>query len=210
MVGYEKKGRNSKRKDPKKIFLLAAEGKNKTEQTYFRNFRGEDLEIRYAPGNETDPEQMMRQLIRAYQKAGLKEQDYAVCLVDADFAASKDSQLKAADKLAWDFEKEYGSRNLKLIVSAPCFEIWFLCHFDYSTRQYITAKEVVAALSKYIVGYKKSDNVYESLKGKERAAAENAKKLEAYCKSLGKIPHTVDFAPSSEVYRIFEEFIDKR
>lgn len=205
MVGYKRKQRDSRRKKAKRVLLFAAEGKNETERKYLNRLKGDSLIIRYAPGNETDPEQMMKQLIQAYNRYGLSEKDYAACLVDADFSENKNRQLKAADQRA----NTFGKSNVKLIVSAPCFEIWLLCHFCYTTKQYRSAQEILNELRKYIDSYQKADEISSYLQGKEQMAIKNAKKLERYAMETGKRPHTVDFAPASDVYKIFEEFLQK-
>lgn len=193
---------------PKYTLLISVEGnqKNKTEKTYFNHFKGGDWTIYYAPGNETNPEDMVKRLLREYDARGLDKDDLAVCLVDADIDSNKDKQLQAAERLI----RKSGKKNVYLIVSAPCFEIWFLCHFGYSARQYQSSREVVKELEKYIPGYEKSMDVFSCLLGKEAVAIANARKLEAVQMAAGKTLHTVGFSPSTEVYKIFEESICKK
>lgn len=204
--GYTPKRRNTHRRQMKRVLLLSVEGnkRNKTEKAYFQHFNDGDMEVRFVSGNETDPEMMMRRLIDAYEEYDLGAGDYAACLVDADFFPRRNSQLKKSDSLAKKFRQE----NLKLIVSAPSFEIWFICHFKYSTSQYQNKEEVLKTLSQCIgKEYKKSDDLYPQLAGKEKTAVGNARRLEGMMKDSGKILHEVDFSPSTEVYKIFEGFI---
>ena len=201
---YKPKQRNAKTRTPKRILLIKAEGKNETEINYFNNFESDTIHIVRVKGNETDPENMMKQLVKQYDSDDLGDGDLAVCLVDADFNSSKDAQLKAADKLIPK------GKNIKLIVSNPCFEIWFICHYIYTTRGYTSIDDVLNYLKKHIPDYaKNSTTVFDSLKkkGSESKAIRNAQKLEQYCLNDQKKPHTVVFAPSTEVYKIFTEFL---
>ena len=50
--------------------------------------------------------------------------------------------------------------------------------------------------------------LYDRLLDRQANAIENAKFLEKHCSDLGKIPHTVSFGPSTEVYRIVEELTE--
>lgn len=192
----------------KRTLLISAEGnqKNKTERIYFNHFANEKLVVKFVRGNETDPGVMMDRLIAEYRKLDLGEEDLAVCLVDADVDPIKNSQLKAAE----DLVKKSKKKNIFLIVSAPCFEVWFLCHFGYSAKPYQSSKEAVRELEQFIPGYKKSQDVYKYLHGKEAEAIKNAKELKETHLKNKKKPHTVEFSPSTEVYKIFEEFIYKK
>jgi hypothetical protein len=50
--------------------------------------------------------------------------------------------------------------------------------------------------------------MYELLRQMQDNAVKNAKKLEKYNLQGGKKPHTVEFMPSTEVYRIIETIIE--
>ena len=92
-----------------------------------------------------------------------------------------------------------------MIASNPCFEVWFMCHFGYSTKQYISSDELLKDLCKKIKGYAKSrDDIYDLLLPKLDEAIKNAKKLERFNIEAGRKQHTFDFQPSTEVYKIVE------
>lgn len=206
--GYKRKVRDSGKRKEKHVLLIAAEGKNKTETIYFRNFQRDNVSVKTIPGNETSPVQLAERLIIETNNLELQADDLAVCLVDSDFDSSKDVQLKRADQ-----KLQKASRNrcgLRLIVSSPCFEKWYLCHFSSSSRNYNSSKDLLKELVSWIPNYKKSDNVYpQYLKGKTRTAISNAKKLEENCINSGLCLHTVSFSPSTEVYKVFEDFLLK-
>ena len=94
---------------------------------------------------------------------------------------------------------------LRQIVSSPCFEIWYLLHYEYTTAQYSRSSEVIEKLKSNISDYSKGKtNMYELLKKDQIKACQNAKKLMEYCKDRGAKIHTTDFMPSTEFYIVLE------
>ncbi len=64
---------------------------------------------------------MTKKKINGYEpkkRNSTKYGDLAYCLVDADCDSRKNDQLAGATNLA-------NKHNIELIVSAPCFEIWY-------------------------------------------------------------------------------------
>ena len=94
-TGYQPKTRNSYQRKRKSVVLLAAEGKNKTETQYFKSIPSPDHVIRFAPGNYTDPVNMVYALRKEYEELELDAElgDAAFCLVDSDVDSAKDRQL---------------------------------------------------------------------------------------------------------------------
>ena len=202
--GYTPKKRNSNSRKRKKIVFIATEGKNKTEKLYFKKFNSDKVQIRFAKGGSTDPVSMVSELLSECKDMGFDSEagDVAYCVLDSDFAVIKNNQLALADKKA-------EANEISLIVSSPCFEIWYLCHFDYSTKAYGSNEEVVDELKRKIPQYDKNkEGMYELLREKLEYAVKNAKKLEQYNLQDGKKPHTVEFMPSTEVYRIIETIME--
>ena len=140
--GYTPKKRNSNRRKRKKIIFIATEGKNKTEKLYFKKFNSDKVQIRFAKGGSTDPVNMVSELLFECKDMGFDPEagDTAYCVLDSDFAASKNIQIALADKKA-------EANDLSLIVSSPCFEIWYLCHYDYSTKAFGSNEEVINELN---------------------------------------------------------------
>ena len=198
---YVKKKRNTNRKTPKKIMLIAVEGgfANKTEKLYFERFESEHFVLKFVRKSSSDPEGMMRNLEKEYKAPNLssKNGDIGFSLVDADFNASKNTQLANAGGIA--SKHEY----LHQIVSAPMFEIWYLCHFDFSTRQYNSQEDLISVLKMHISDYSKSKrDVYDVLGDKIELAIKNCKRLHQYNLSSGKKIHTVEFSPYTDVYKL--------
>ena len=67
-------------------------------------------------------------------------------------------------------------------------------------------------LEQYIPGYKKGQEqaFIQALEGRNQQAIQRAKRLQKYCEEDRKRPHHVEFMPSTEVYRIFEDFLLKK
>ena len=186
-TGYKRKKRDARTRKVKRVLLIAAEGssKNKTEKSYFHNFQNDLVTVRFVSGDETDPVHLATRLKNEAQEMELQEDDFAACIVDADFTVEKNIQLSRAEAIL----KKVRNTRAELIVSNPCFEIWYLCHFVYSTRQFNNPREVLDELRKYIVGYEKNQNVYPGyLQDKTNKAIENAKKMEKHCLDSGHVP----------------------
>lgn len=198
-TGYQPKARNSCQRKRKSILLLATEGKNKTETLYFKSISSSNYIIHFAHGNYTDPVNMVYAIKQDYEEMGLDPElgDAAFCLVDSDVDPSKNRQLAKADSSA--------AGRICIIVSNPCFEIWFLCHYTASARQYISNNDVLQSLRQYIPEYRKDmPGIWRIIGGKTETAIRNAKLLEQQCLEKGLEQHTVEFTPSTEVYKVVE------
>lgn len=199
---YKRKQRNAEDRKRRPIAFLIAEGKNKTETLYFKAF-GHDMNrnVRFAPGDYTDPVNMVSTLKNFMADNDFSPElgDKAYCLIDADIDAVKNAQLDKAAKLA---EKS----NIQIVVSAPSFEYWFICHFTFTGKKYTSNSELLADLEVYVPGYKKSAfRMYDLLKSKVSTATKNARMIEKKLLADGEKIHTVSFTPSSEAYYIAEE-----
>ncbi len=204
-AGYESKKRNNENRKRNSIILLAAEGNNKTETLYFSELAKEQGKIvKYISTNYTDPENMIFSLVNEFEKKSLslEEGDMGYCLIDSDFENNKNAKIAKADRIA---EKN----GLKILVSGPCFEVWFLCHYTYSTKQYSSSEEVIDALKKYCPSYAKSKkDMYSLTKDNINTAIDNAERLKIFCERAGYKYHTVDFVPSTDVYELVEKLFE--
>lgn len=197
---YRAKKRNAGNRQRKRIILIATEGTNKTETNYFKGFNSKETRIVFASGNETDPVNMANSLVAEYGDNGLDERlgDRAFCIVDGDLSRDRERQIFEADRIL----RKTGT----IIVSNPCIEVWFLCHYTYSTRQYLSSSEVESRLREYLPEYKKSMKGLKDILDEHLGRAVlNAKHLDNYNQQAGRKPHTYDYQPATEVYRIIEE-----
>ncbi len=191
----------SKRKERivKKQILIAVEGNNKTEKLYFNNFdkRNVNYRINYAKGNETDPLNLVKHLINEIKNMDLNLQagDKAFCVFDIDDKITKSKIINEALDLA-------KKNNIEVITSTPCFELWFLLHFTYSTA-YMSNMQVIKNLRKYI-NYEKNIDIYNKIVLKTNEAILNAKKLEKYQIANNNIIGNINANPNTEVYKLVE------
>lgn len=123
----------------------------------------------------------------------LKQGDILACFIDVDFKNGREKELRAAIKLA-------KQNNVSLYLSNPCFEIWYLLHFRYSTKPYCSNDEAIKELNNYISDYSKSKDVFELIVG-------NSKKLEDYHLSNGTIDR-IKKIPYTDVYKIVEMLLN--
>lgn len=197
------RSRNNYNRKSKRVVLVAYEGDNKTEKNYFSNFsnRNKDYIIKPVPGNETDPVHLVTQTIQKSKDLSLDllEDDKAYCIFDTDMKIEKNMQIDIAIKMA----KE---NNIIPIVSAPCVELWFLLHYEYTTA-IISNNDVINRLRKYYPKYEKNCNIYSEIKDRIDIAIENSKKLEKYQQQNNKKLQTVEANPYTEMYKIVEDLI---
>lgn len=195
-----RRGRVTKKVNP--VILYVAEGNNKTETIYFNNFKGiVRASIKRADGNYTDPVKMMRQLKKQAQELNLsaKNGDRAYCLIDTDANQEKQSQIDSACQKQTDV--------IKVVISSPCFEEWFLLHYRYSTGQQ-TSTEAINELKRLCKGYTKSYNIYPEIQLTIDDAIQRAKRLAAYHDEQGHPEHSVERNPSSTAYQIVEYLLE--
>lgn len=94
-IRMKKRGQVTRKRKP--VILISTEGKNKTEEIYFNNFkRNNNYSIIYSKGNYTDPINMVSALQSDIKKMELQKRygDIAYCVFDTDVDISKQEQIK--------------------------------------------------------------------------------------------------------------------
>ena len=155
-------------------------------------------------GNNTDPVGVVEDLLKSakQEELDLKDGDILACFIDVDFKNGRDQELRAAMKLA-------RQNNISVFLSNPCFEIWYLLHFRYSTKLYGSNEEVIKELGCYISDYSKSKDVYNLIENKIDQALLNTKRLESYHLENGTNDRLKKL-PSTEAYKLIEMILEKR
>lgn len=204
MKGYPEKKRGIGNRPLRKRIFVTAEGRNKTEKIYFHNFFVQNgCQFVYCANDASDPVRLVDHLVKDCCEKGFRADlgDKAYCFIDHDISSVKDKQIVKAKQIIND---AIGCKP-KLIVSNPCFEVWLLCHYCYSTKNYNKSPDVEDELKKYIPKYEKTDpTIFEMTKDKIKDAINNAKRLEKYNIDNGEKIHTSTFCPSTEVYKAIE------
>ena len=188
----------------KKIIVIGAEGNNKTEVLYFREL--EKKQNRYhcifAHGTETDPVNIVRNTIRKVREEELsfKDGDMAISIFDLDLDDAKRVQLKKAKDNA-------GKANVVIATSNPCFEVWYLEHFGYTSKPFASSNAVVRELEKKIPGYRKTICNFEILYSQTKEAISNCEQLDMYHAGNNA---TDEFAnPRTDIYKVVKKFINE-
>ncbi len=193
--------RVKKDKKIKNKIIIAVEGNNKTERMYFNNFDNgkKSYTITVAKGNTTDPITMVKRLYNEVKKAELDllNGDMAYLIFDTDIDLNKNKMIKEAIEYA----KE---RNIVVITSSPCFELWFLLHYDYTTSN-MSNEDLINRLKKYYLKYEKNCDIYEDILNNIDTAILRAKKLENFQIENKKILQMVETNPYTNVYKIVEK-----
>lgn len=182
------------------IILVVCEG-SVTEPTYFKALR-DQWKLHSAQvvvcGEEcgNDPLSVVEYALDRKQgrkkekKRGQLPYDQVWCVIDSDVHP----KLNAARELA-------RSKGIKLALSIPCFEFWFLLHFVYTTRQFENCEAVKRELRSQLPGgnYDKSNPPLQELIERTDEACTNATRVLVNRKGAD----TDD--PSTKVHLLVEE-----
>ena len=184
---------------PKKTMLIICEGE--TEKIYFENLKAAERKTEInlkpeLPGHRND-------CLSIVEKAIKRKGDYdrVWCVFDLDAAYKEMNKYKKALEKA-------SHQDIETVESYPCFEVWFLLHFLYTTRMFTNCKQVIQSLKKYIKDYSKRQeyhlkkNLYVELKSKLSDAIKNSVKLEQY-----NSENSITRGIRSNVYKIIEKIL---
>lgn len=156
-------------KKPAKVILIVCEGK-KTEPLYFKDMRISlrlpSLNVQIVP-DQGAPISIVNRAIE--EKKYVSKGDEIWCVFDVEQLAHNSSFFEAVEKAR--------KHKLKLAVSNPSFEYWYLLHFECTNRPFLNASEVEKQLKTYIPHYAKGTSVYTDLQSKTSDAIDNANKL---------------------------------
>lgn len=192
---FDRKKRNKENRKQKPVILIVAEGENVTESKYFKSFQRQNAScnIRIIIAKHvTDPEGMLQAIERRWRDLELdaRKGDQAYVVLDLDCDQNKAELIK---------ELESQTKEVQFIVSNPCFEVWFLLHFRYSTKQYLTSSAVIKDLRTYMPEYEKNADIADKIENLNKSALENAEKLRSYFEDLGYEWPSQDCNPRTDV-----------
>ena len=193
---------------PYDVVLIVCEGL-KTEPYYFSELR---KHLRLSNANiviadkktGTDPLSVVNFAIEEYKKEKDLPYDRVYCVFDKD---KHTSYAAALDKISNTHLKR--GAPIHAITSVPCFEIWLLLHYTYTTRSFSAAGDasncelVVSEIKNYIPDYQKgSKDIFSTIADKMDTAITNAKKLDNFHKTSGTDN------PSTKVHELVEYLQD--
>jgi hypothetical protein len=183
-VGQRRSPRSYKRpgptREPYDFVAIVCEG-TKSEPGYFSGlrlaYRLSSTNIRITPADGTDP---LSVVTHGETLLGSEGYDRVYCVFDRDGHATYDAALERLRTCQ-------AGRDGRVIgvPSWPCFEVWLLLHFRYSSAGFASAGKksacdrAVAELRQHIHGYEKGRNDIFTLVEKQLAdALRNATRLE--------------------------------
>ncbi len=189
-------GRVRKERKTNPLVLIKYEGKNSAEQVYFNNYKRRDLRIKYATGNSTDIKGMLDDLIIYMKKEDINvaNNDKIYLIVDTDLKSSKVNELM-------EIEEKCKENGIKIITSAPTFEIWYLIHFRSNNLVFQNSESVKRALKEYIPDYKETKNVFSTIENNTDNAIRISKELE----QRGTSSNKYDLNPHTDIYKVVED-----
>ena len=178
--GAETYARRGPTREPYDFVLIVCEG-TKTEPAYFTRLkilhRLSSANIKIMPADGNDP---MSIITFAENAASKDDYDRIYCVFDRN---EHTNYAAALQRIADSSEGKAG--RLIAITSWPCFEIWVLLHFKYSSAAFVKTSresacdkvvgEVRRHLRVYVKGYK---TIFDELSPKLPTALQNAKRLQ--------------------------------
>ena len=195
---FSKKVRNKHDRKEKPMVIITAEGRNETEAKYFNGFKTAECPyiIKFhKAGNVKDPTKLAASIRKRWddEDADIRTGDKAFVVVDLD---NRDSKAREIHRLENENNVE------EYIVSNPCFEVWYLLHYDYSTHSFINADAAIRELKKHYKGYEQNSDMYPLLKDKMSKAIANADKLEEFHNAEEHSHPDVNCNPYTDVHNL--------
>ena len=152
----------------RRVIVFSFEGKaNKTESLYFDHFCASNNQyiLKQFSSGANDPEKIIRET-----KAKRTDFDYNasedLTFIFLDGDCDKDKIAKI-EQLSQKLPKD-----IKIILSNPCFEVWYLNHFEKYGR-ILNSQQVINELRKYIPSYIKTYDAYPKLNELRNEAIKN-------------------------------------
>jgi hypothetical protein len=202
--------RGAKRRKTKPVILIVTEG-SKTEPKYFKSFRTRqsniDLHVVGSGeyGGGTDYESLVRKTIAYMEKNGLsaKNGDKLWVVADGDVNYNNADPITVKSRML-DKARHLAERYfITIVLSNPCFEFWYLLHFQYTTGFLKDYDGVVSLLKSYIPDYEKAKTVASQLLPYLSQAIQNAERVERYHVDNGKTDLcNIEINPITAVHRL--------
>lgn len=185
--------RRAPTREPYDYVLIVCEG-GKTEPNYFNGlrqaYRLSNANIHIANAGATDPLNIATYADRRLMEDGF---DRAYCVFD------RDGHTNYQQALRFVVNSDNGKAGrLFAVPSVPCFEIWILLHFAYSTAPYNASggksacDNVLRALKEHFADYAKGHReIYTRIADLTVQAITHAKRLDHHNRQTGSAnPYT--------------------
>ena len=175
--------------------LIVTEGF--TEKNYLERLRERD--VGYTVIVKRSPEQRPEKILKYCEAQvreralDLKTQDAAYCVFDTDYTSEEKLQeiLVRAKK-----------KGIRVILSKPCFEVFFLLHFTGNIDSLAVPKDAKEELANYLEGYSETGDYWKKLLPMQQGAIERSRRF--------VIPDRIDLRKCANGTNIYELFDDLR
>ncbi len=191
--------RTARRKRRPVIYIIC-EGKE-TETLYFKHFRTRNCLVDIVPisSKHKAAEHLVKHAKALVSQLDFypKDGDQLWCVFDCD--DNKNSELQMA--------VEYAERHgYKIAYSNPCFEYWYLLHFEKRNAYLRNCDAVIEVLKNkgYLPDYSKSTDVFTRLYEYQQVAIQRAMEREEQLKKNQIETVSRDSNPSTTVYTLVE------
>ena len=165
------------------VYWIFCEGES--EKAYAKYLKGKYratlVEFKYIVRNSVDVKKIKS---KTSDKNFDKKKDKIFLMYDLGVGSTSQNPSQKLQEI-----KKAADPHVELLVSNPCFELWYLLHFE-DQRAHIDCKNCENRLKKHLPNYKKAE-VPKGLRDGQCTAIERAEKLEEYKN------------PSTSVYVIF-------
>ena len=207
--------RGQRRRKLKPVILIVTEG-SQTEPKYFEHFRSRqtNIEIRVVGGRTKGGETDYLGLIRKAVEYKVKNQisasngDAVWVIADGDVNYNNPNPITTKNTLLSTARKLADAKGIQIAISNPCFEFWYLLHFQYTTKFFKDYSSVKATLTAYLPNYEKTDNVYTQLFEHTTDALRNAERVEQYHLQNGcNKPFGVNVNPFTDIYQLIKALL---
>ncbi len=207
--------RGSRKRKVKPVVLIVTEGA-KTEPGYFNHFRirQKNIDVRVVgsrtSAGETDYNSLIRKAKEYRDKSDLSSEngDTIWIVADGDVNYNNPNPIEKKDIALTHARKLAKQKGMEMIISNPCFELWYLLHFRYTTGFLKDYEAVRKLLVEHIPNYEKADDVFLTLENNLGEAGQRARKLEEYHLRNGRVlPLGITANPFTEVHHLIETLV---
>jgi len=156
-------------RDKKPVIYIFCEGE-KTEPIYFNRWRERGMSLYVIPVSHTDPVGIIIDAKRKMSDLSFDsvQGDSVWCVYDVDNNSDETLQKAFAQAKA---------NKYTVAVSNPCFEIWYILHFE-AISSALTSAEAQSRLLRHIPQYGKNEDVFDTLEPLVGTANQNAIRLQ--------------------------------
>ena len=202
---------NSRKERP--LVLIVPEGTT-TEKEYFQHFNSPEKRVQVevventSRGAKTDYASLLKKAVYYKKKYGLSKAkgDSVWVVADGDVDYNTPGSGDAKDRALVETRALAEKNDVTVLISNPCFELWYYLHFDYSTGFVKSYQAMREKLLSSLPDYDKNTDEFEMLKDKTDIAIERAKRLEEYHRENGEsLPFKLHVNPFTEVYRLVKK-----